>query len=54
MPQVEVSVIASSEKPTGVGEPGTPPIGPALANGLRKLTGKPIRDLPIVKPQVAA
>ena len=35
MPEVEVAVIASTEKPTGVGEPGVPPIGPAVANAWR-------------------
>jgi isoquinoline 1-oxidoreductase beta subunit len=48
MPDVEVSVIASTEKPTGVGEPGVPPIGPAVANAWRKLTGQAVRRLPIV------
>ena len=48
MPHVEVAVITSSEKPTGVGEPGTPPVGPAVANAWRRLTGAPVRRLPIV------
>lgn len=48
MPHVEVSVIASSEKPSGVGEPGVPPIGPAVGNAWRKLTGEAVRRLPIV------
>jgi isoquinoline 1-oxidoreductase beta subunit len=48
MPDVEVEVIASTEKPTGVGEPGTPPVGPAVANAWRRLTGAPVRRLPIV------
>lgn len=48
MPDIEVSVIASSEKPTGVGEPGVPPVGPAVANAWRRLTGEPVRQLPIV------
>ncbi|CTQ51427.1 xanthine dehydrogenase family protein molybdopterin-binding subunit [Jannaschia donghaensis] len=39
MPQIEVSIIASSESPTGVGEPGTPPIAPAVSNAWRALTG---------------
>ncbi|HEY9058349.1 MAG TPA: xanthine dehydrogenase family protein molybdopterin-binding subunit, partial [Aurantimonas sp.] len=49
MPEVEVAIIESSEAPTGVGEPGTPPIGPAVANAWRRLTGQPVRQLPIVK-----
>jgi isoquinoline 1-oxidoreductase subunit beta len=48
MPEVEVAVINSKEKPTGVGEPGVPPIGPAVANAWRRLTGNPVRRLPIV------
>ena len=46
MPEVEVRVIRSTEKPTGVGEPGVPPIGPAVANAWRALTGEPMRRLP--------
>lgn len=48
MPEVEVAIIASSENPTGVGEPGLPPIAPAVANAWRKLTGKSVRRLPFV------
>jgi isoquinoline 1-oxidoreductase subunit beta len=48
MPEVEVAVVDSTEPPTGVGEPGTPPIGPALANAWRRLTGQPVRRTPIV------
>ncbi|MEH6720212.1 MAG: xanthine dehydrogenase family protein molybdopterin-binding subunit [Aurantimonas endophytica] len=48
MPEVEVAIIESSEPPTGVGEPGVPPIGPAVANAWRRLTGQPVRRLPIV------
>lgn len=46
MPQVEVHIVASSESPTGIGEPGTPPIAPAVANALFKLTGKRVRRMP--------
>ncbi len=46
MPAIEVHIIKSAEAPTGVGEPGTPPAAPAVANALRKLTGKPITRLP--------
>ncbi|MGK9051571.1 molybdopterin cofactor-binding domain-containing protein [Neorhizobium petrolearium] len=48
MPDVEVEIIKSAEKPTGVGEPGVPPVGPAVANAWRSLTGVPVRQLPIV------
>jgi isoquinoline 1-oxidoreductase subunit beta len=49
MPEVEVAIVRSSEKPTGVGEPGLPPIAPAVANAIARLgLGRP-RRLPIVK-----
>jgi isoquinoline 1-oxidoreductase beta subunit len=49
MPEVEVAVIRSGEKPTGVGEPGVPPIGPAVANAMARLgLGRP-RRLPVVR-----
>jgi isoquinoline 1-oxidoreductase beta subunit len=46
MPRVEVHIVPSTEKPTGVGEPGVPPIAPAVANALFALTGKPVASLP--------
>lgn len=46
MPAVQVEVIASTADPTGVGEPGVPPLAPALANAWRALTGKAIYQLP--------
>jgi isoquinoline 1-oxidoreductase beta subunit len=48
-PHVETYIVASAEKPSGVGEPGTPVIGPAVANALLALTGKPTSSLPFVK-----
>ena len=47
MPHIETYVIQSGLAPTGVGEPGTPPIGPAVANALRVITGKAITKLPM-------
>jgi isoquinoline 1-oxidoreductase beta subunit len=47
MPRVEVYIVPSREKPTGVGEPATPVIAPALANALYAATGKPVRSLPL-------
>ncbi len=46
MPLVEVHIVASSEPPTGIGEPGTPPIAPAVANAVFRLTGKRMRRMP--------
>lgn len=46
MPLVEVHFVASSEAPTGIGEPGLPPIAPAVANAVFKLTGKRMRRMP--------
>ena len=52
MPEVEVTIVRSTEKPTGVGEPGVPPIGPAVANAMARLgLGRP-RRLPVVRAMV--
>lgn len=54
MPKVEVHIVASSEKPTGIGEPGVPPLAPALANAIAAATGKRIRNLPINSKELAS
>ena len=47
MPRViEVFIVSSQQAPTGVGEPGTPPIAPAVANEVRMATGLKLRKLP--------
>lgn len=46
MPQFDVHVVPSAEPPTGMGEPGLPPLAPAFANAIARLTGKPLRRLP--------
>jgi len=47
MPAVSVHIVPSGEKPTGVGEPATPVIAPAVANALFAATGKRLRALPL-------
>ncbi|HTC23734.1 MAG TPA: xanthine dehydrogenase family protein molybdopterin-binding subunit, partial [Gemmatimonadales bacterium] len=47
MPKVEVHIVDSREKMGGVGEPGVPPIAPAVANAVFALTGKRLRRLPL-------
>lgn len=45
-PRIEVVIVPSKAKPTGIGELGTPPIAPAVANAVFALNGKRIRSLP--------
>jgi isoquinoline 1-oxidoreductase subunit beta len=49
-PEIEVFIVPSTEKPTGVGEPGVPPVAPAVANAIFDASGKRVRRLPI-KPE---
>ncbi len=49
MPQIAVHIVASGEDPSGVGEPGVPPLAPALANAIFAATGTRISTLPIAK-----
>lgn len=49
MPTVTVHIMASTAAPTGIGEPGVPVIGPAVANAVAAATGKRVRVLPMEK-----
>ena len=46
MPAIAVHIVPSADAPTGMGEPGLPPLAPAFANAIARLTGKPLRELP--------
>ena len=46
MPEFAVHIVPSADPPTGIGEPGLPPLAPAFANAIARLTGKPLRQLP--------
>jgi isoquinoline 1-oxidoreductase beta subunit len=54
MPKVEVHIMPSTAKPTGVGEPGVPPAGPAVANAIFAATGKRVYDLPLTPEKLKA
>ncbi len=47
MPEVSVHLVSSEEEPGGVGEPGVPPLAPAVANAIFAATGRRIRTLPV-------
>ena len=49
MPEIEVHIVPSKEKPTGVGEPGVPPVAPSVANAWGKLTGERVKELPFIR-----
>lgn len=47
MPSMSVFIVPSADAPTGLGEPGVPPLAPAFANAIAQLTGKAApRELP--------
>ncbi len=46
MPVVDVHIVPSNDAPSGMGEPGLPPLAPAFANAIASLTGKRLRELP--------
>jgi isoquinoline 1-oxidoreductase beta subunit len=49
MPEVRVHIVDSDADPGGIGEPGTPPIAPAVANAVFAATGEPVRRLPLTR-----
>lgn len=49
MPKVDVHIVESTERPTGIGEPGVPPIGAVVANAVFRTTGQRVRTLPFDK-----
>jgi isoquinoline 1-oxidoreductase beta subunit len=53
MPHVEVHIVPSSAAPTGIGEPGVPPLAPALANAIAAATGKRLRRMPLRTAELA-
>ena len=53
MPAVEVYILPSSERPTGIGEPSVPPVGPAVANAVYAATKKRMRILPFTRSENA-
>jgi isoquinoline 1-oxidoreductase beta subunit len=53
MPIVEVHIVPSAAAPTGIGEPGVPPLAPAVANAITAATGKRLRQLPFDTAELA-
>ena len=49
MPAISVHIVPSADAPTGMGEPGVPPLAPAFANAIAKLSGHTPRELPFLK-----
>ncbi|WP_153131131.1 xanthine dehydrogenase family protein molybdopterin-binding subunit [Dechloromonas hortensis] len=54
MPAVEVHIVPSAEAPTGIGEPGVPPLAPAVANAIAAATGKYLHRLPLRSTDLVA
>jgi isoquinoline 1-oxidoreductase beta subunit len=54
VPPIEIKVISTDNPPTGIGEAGVPVVGPAIANAVAQLTGKRLRQLPMLPNRVLA
>jgi isoquinoline 1-oxidoreductase subunit beta len=54
VPPIEIKVISTEDPPTGIGEAGVPVVGPAIANAVAQLTGKRLRQLPMLPGRVLA
>ena len=52
MPEIEVHIVPSNETPGGIGEPGVPPIAPAVANALFAVSGARVRSLPMTPDKI--
>jgi isoquinoline 1-oxidoreductase beta subunit len=52
-PAIDITLVSSTEKPGGIGEPATALVAPAIANALAKLTGKRLRQLPMTAKAIA-
>jgi isoquinoline 1-oxidoreductase beta subunit len=50
MPEIELIIVTSPEKPSGIGEPGVPPLAPAVANAMARLGIERPKRLPMVRP----
>lgn len=53
-PQIDITLVNSTEKPGGIGEPATALVAPAIANAVAALTGKRVRKLPITEASIRA
>ena len=53
-PEIEVHIMDNQFNPSGIGEPGTPPVAPALANAIFAATGKRLREMPFVEADLTA
>jgi isoquinoline 1-oxidoreductase subunit beta len=53
-PQIDIILVQSTEKPGGIGEPGTALIGPAVVNAVFAATGKRVRRMPFTKEVIAS